>query len=708
MDNETSVAATLRRSSNRGFIIHMSDLDNAIKSINESAVKAENTASFLDDMSTFDDQSSVTNPNNGQTVASIPKQVKDRTDELFTAAESEINQAVATTTQNASEAEQSANEAAQSAGEAATTVETQIRDRVGIYKVGNISDYAGQQLTENEKENQYQYPDNSEYWYGVKDGEVFPITIPSDPSSDEKWSLASAVTKTYVNESQNEIIGGSIFRGSNGEFVQNGDTIEQGITHLAILNGVKSDIVAYYPQLSGQVSNLTSASIDITYDNGGVQTTETCAIYSPATTDKTIELNIKSGENAKDILTALSIAGVRNSTIRFPQNTKIYLDPISTRFQECIFEIGSCHIVPTTEDEFMWTNYGQRNTWVGGKIEPEGYDQSSRYEVMLWSNDATTPNASRNKWVRPFMTGVHKGIIGYSDDNLGGSCYRHEVLMPDITGTIKSNAGGLGIYWRAPNGATLGNSSGNDSKVIGGVVRKFESNLGASRAFAPKFIGVGSDGAVNAYQNVYCSQMQIVSQYTEFCDKGLNLESGPIGTQMIGGTVASSVPIKISGSQASNLPVYVAVVQGVPMRLDLSVGYQDDGKLLLNGQNGVRLGLFDGVDNNLVSSVDLVQDGAGGLKLSMENMSESTLSIEVPTGKRFKFKSGSGAEVLITDNGEIELSDNRYIKAGLLMQVETTAKSLSYKGSYILNDSGTYYLAVHDGLARYRTQLNSF
>ncbi|AUS00794.1 coil containing protein [Vibrio phage 1.278.O._10N.286.54.E8] len=172
----------------------MSDLDNAIKSINESAVKAENTADFLDDMSTFDDQSSVTNPNNGQTVASIPKQVKDRTDELFTASESEINQAVATTTQNASEAEQSASEAAQSAGEAATTVETQIRERVGIYKVGNISDYAGQQLQEAEKINSYQYPDNSDDWYGVKDGATFPITIPANPSSDNGWALINALT----------------------------------------------------------------------------------------------------------------------------------------------------------------------------------------------------------------------------------------------------------------------------------------------------------------------------------------------------------------------------------------------------------------------------------------------------------------------------------------------------------------------------------
>ncbi|AUR92535.1 coil containing protein [Vibrio phage 1.173.O._10N.261.55.A11] len=86
----------------------MSDLDNAINSINASAAKAENTATFLDDMSTFDDQSSVTNPNNGQTVASIPKQVKDRTDELFTAAESDINQAVSDAEQSATDAQDAA------------------------------------------------------------------------------------------------------------------------------------------------------------------------------------------------------------------------------------------------------------------------------------------------------------------------------------------------------------------------------------------------------------------------------------------------------------------------------------------------------------------------------------------------------------------------------------------------------------------------
>ncbi|CAH9016851.1 hypothetical protein VP217E381_P0067 [Vibrio phage 217E38-1] len=198
----------------------MSDLDNAINSINASAVKAENTATFLDDMSTFDDQSSVTNPNNGQTVASIPKQVKDRTDELFAAAESDINQAVATTTQNASDAAQSASDASESANEAATTVETQIRERVGVYKIGNISDYAGQQLTEAEKENQYQYPDDSGEWYGPIQDQTFPITIPADPSNDDGWALVNSLNTSSgdARYTRNEsTIGVIISAGSSGE-----------------------------------------------------------------------------------------------------------------------------------------------------------------------------------------------------------------------------------------------------------------------------------------------------------------------------------------------------------------------------------------------------------------------------------------------------------------------------------------------------------
>ncbi|CAH9015848.1 hypothetical protein VP150E351_P0049 [Vibrio phage 150E35-1] len=79
-----------------------------------------------------------------------------------------------------------------------TQVDTQIRDRTGIYRVGNISAHVGESLSEADKLNSYQYPDNSGEWYGVKDGETFPVTIPADPSGDNGWALITAVTPTSL------------------------------------------------------------------------------------------------------------------------------------------------------------------------------------------------------------------------------------------------------------------------------------------------------------------------------------------------------------------------------------------------------------------------------------------------------------------------------------------------------------------------------
>lgn len=68
-----------------------------------------------------------------------------------------------------------------------------------IYKgVGNISDFAGQQLQEAEKTNAYQYPDNSRQFYVADKSQAFPITIPTDPSSDNGWALVNALTSNSL------------------------------------------------------------------------------------------------------------------------------------------------------------------------------------------------------------------------------------------------------------------------------------------------------------------------------------------------------------------------------------------------------------------------------------------------------------------------------------------------------------------------------
>ncbi|AUR81932.1 SGNH hydrolase-type esterase domain protein [Vibrio phage 1.016.O._10N.286.46.A11] len=60
-------------------------------------------------------------------------------------------------------------------------------DGLVYHAVGNISDFAGQQLQEADKTNAYQYPDNSRQFYVADKSQAFPVTIPADPAGDVNW-----------------------------------------------------------------------------------------------------------------------------------------------------------------------------------------------------------------------------------------------------------------------------------------------------------------------------------------------------------------------------------------------------------------------------------------------------------------------------------------------------------------------------------------
>lgn len=73
-------------------------------------------------------------------------------------------------------------------------IESTFTAQFAYKRIGNISGYVGQSLPEADKLNSYQYPDDSGEWYGPVQDQVFPITIPADPSSDNGWALVNAVT----------------------------------------------------------------------------------------------------------------------------------------------------------------------------------------------------------------------------------------------------------------------------------------------------------------------------------------------------------------------------------------------------------------------------------------------------------------------------------------------------------------------------------
>lgn len=64
--------------------------------------------------------------------------------------------------------------------------------------IGNISDVVGDLLLETDKLNAYQFPDDSDNWYGPIQSQSFPITIPADPSNDDGWAVVSSVTREWA------------------------------------------------------------------------------------------------------------------------------------------------------------------------------------------------------------------------------------------------------------------------------------------------------------------------------------------------------------------------------------------------------------------------------------------------------------------------------------------------------------------------------
>ena len=79
-------------------------------------------------------------------------------------------------------------------------------------------------------------------------------------------SVSGFASSEDITEAQNEIIGGSIFKGSNGETVEVGDTVPTENTHLRVLVGGEPTIVTMSPDVNGFVSALSETGATI----GGV------------------------------------------------------------------------------------------------------------------------------------------------------------------------------------------------------------------------------------------------------------------------------------------------------------------------------------------------------------------------------------------------------------------------------------------------------
>ncbi|CAH9015061.1 hypothetical protein VP142E351_P0017 [Vibrio phage 142E35-1] len=150
-------------------------------------------------------------------------------------------------------------------------IESTFSAQFAYMRIGNISDYAGSTLTEPEKLNAYQYPDDSGNWYGAIQGQTFPVPIPPNPSTDNGWALVNQ-RPTYQGLWPDT--GGSAYKGDTYQTQVSGTPTGQYFTALQDTSvDPVGDDVNWRKVISGQslggLTNYQATSVANAIDGNG-------------------------------------------------------------------------------------------------------------------------------------------------------------------------------------------------------------------------------------------------------------------------------------------------------------------------------------------------------------------------------------------------------------------------------------------------------
>lgn len=251
----------------------------------------------------------VANPDGSQTQTEFTQNMFDQLSYEAQLA-SELNATVNATNATASEVEGNASIAQNSADTAQAAANFE-----GGFTVGVTSAVKGKS---------YLYNDN--VWLCLQN----TTTTPS--SGNSAWKLS--VGEQYVTESQEDLLppNSSVFKGDDGVYLKNGDTVPAGTTHIRILAGGNPTIVAMSPIASGVVSSLSANGATI---GGDIVT------FSPA-----LESQYYNDTNS---------SAIENMIADFNLNTisKILGERIKTGFTEWVYKDSTG---PITAENFRALN----------------------------------------------------------------------------------------------------------------------------------------------------------------------------------------------------------------------------------------------------------------------------------------------------------------------------------------------------------------
>lgn len=291
---------------------------------------------------------------------------------------------------------------------------------------------------------------------------VYSILI-TDKIGDHKYTDLTATGYASAKEldeaitvAQNDIVGGSIFKGSNGEYVQNGDVVALGTTHLRVLIGGEPTIVSMSPIANGVISSLT--------DNGAT-IGATSVSYEP------LDQNIKNLAKQPDIIYDLhytSSTGTNNSP-----NINAIIGQIITENSPLGFgkvalreggQIGISNQIHINEKSVIISGNNSIIKWIGSEPTTESMiriDDSSRckLEEMVLSGNLDNPPFAAIRFYR--STAVDE--VGTNENHVVDHVIIGRRFLKDTTtgGSADDTPNG-----RLQNGIVIDGIDGNNDEYV--------------------------------------------------------------------------------------------------------------------------------------------------------------------------------------------------------------------------------------------------
>jgi hypothetical protein len=262
-----------------------------------------------------------------------------------------------------------------------------------------------------------------------------------------------------------------------------------------------------------------------------------------------------------------------------------------------IFGYGAV-IRPSCPNQYVFNVLGNLNRILGLMFIGTA---GTNYEGIRFLNDATTPHTEYGLVRDVYMQNMYRGILYYMDTVAApeGATYRQQVEDTVIENFYlqKTWPGSFGISF---DGNANGNAGGNDSRVHGGGVKGYQSNIIVRNSTATRISNMFIDGGGNGVLYDAGDHLELEHVYMEYNTYQVTLQNNPYQLSIYGGTMANQTACINGTLYGGFAPLYVGEPGCVPANDGLTSS-TNTGDSTMTAANSAGLGTNGGGETNTVS-----------------------------------------------------------------------------------------------------------